>query len=136
MTTKIFRLPADGVDLKLPLDEAALGATGYIYARGFRNAFDMAFAPNGDLFAIDNGPDADFPDELNWIRADLNYGFPWRFGAQDNPQQFPDYSPKTDPYISQGAGFYAVDNKFYHNDPNYPKARGAFTDPVLNFGWT
>ena len=92
----------------------------------------MAFAPNGDLFAVDNGPDADYPDELNWIREGLHYGFPWRFGTQDNPQQFPNYDPTKDLHLQ--SGFYATDNGLYHNNPGFPQPPGAFTDPIVNLG--
>ena len=132
LTARIFRLPADADNLQLPNDEAALAALGVVYATGTRNAYDMAFAPNGDLFAIDNGPDADYPDELNWIRQGLNYGFPWRFGLVDNPQQFPDYNAFTDKHLNQD--FVAVQRGTYKNDPTFPKAPGAFTDPVINLG--
>lgn len=131
-TSKILRLPTSATELVLPNDEAALTAQELIFARGTRNAYDMAFAPNGDLFAIDNGPDADYPDELNWIRAGLHYGFPWRFGTQDNPQQFANYDPTKDLHLQ--SGFYATDNGLYHNDPDFPPPPGAFTDPVVNLG--
>ena len=36
-------------------------------ADGFRNAFDLAFNADGELFGVDNGPDADYVDELNFI---------------------------------------------------------------------
>ncbi len=132
LTARIFRLPADATNLQLPNDEAALTALGVVYARGTRNAYDMAFAPNGDLFAVDNGPDADYPDELNWIRQGLNYGFPWRFGLVDNPQQFPNYNPLNDKFLN--SDFVAVQQGKYYNDPTFPKAPGPFTDPVINLG--
>ncbi len=132
LTARIFRLPADANNLLLPNDEAALAALGVVYARGTRNAYDMAFAPNGDLFAVDNGPDADYPDELNWIRPGLNYGFPWRFGLADNPQQFPDYNPANDKHLN--SDFVAVQKGTYKNDSTFPKAPGGFTDPVINLG--
>ena len=122
LTAAIFRLPADGVDLLLPNDDAALGELGYVYARGMRNAYDLAFAPNGDLFAAENGPDADFPDELNWVREGLHYGFPWRFGVEDNPQQFPEYDGEGDRRL-QG-DFEAVRRGFYRSDPDFPPAPG------------
>ena len=100
LTAKIFRLPATAVDLVLPNDDAALTGQRLIFVRGTRNAYDPAFAPNGDLFVGDNGPDADYPDELNWIREGQHYGFPWRFGNQDNPQQFPDYDGTKDKRLS------------------------------------
>ena len=132
LTSKILRLPTDATELVLPNDESALTAQKLIFARGTRNAYDMAFAPNGDLFAVDNGPDADYPDELNWIREGLHYGFPWRFGTQDNPQQFPNYDPTKDLHLQ--SGFYATDNGLYHNDPGFPQPPDAFTDPVVNLG--
>ena len=132
LTSRILRLPTSAAELVLPNDEAALTAQGLIFARGTRNAYDMAFAPNGDLFAIDNGPDADYPDELNWIREGLHYGFPWRFGTQDNPQQFANYDPTKDLHLQ--SGFYATDNGLYHNDPDFPQPPGEFTDPVVNLG--
>jgi glucose/arabinose dehydrogenase len=64
----------------------------------------------------------------------LHYGFPWRFGTQDNPQRLPDYDPTKDLHLQAGTGFYAVDNGFYHNDPTFPPAPSAFTDPVVNLG--
>jgi len=89
LTAKIFRLPTAGSNLFLPNDITALRNAGYIFAEGTRNSFDFAYAPNGDLFATENGPDRDMSDELNWLRGGLHFGFPWRIGGADNPQQFP-----------------------------------------------
>jgi len=132
LSARILRLPADAADLSLPNDEAALEAAGYIFARGTRNAYDMAFAPDGELFAIDNGPDADYPDELNWIVAGGHYGFPWRFGDQDNPQRRSDYDPTADRLLQPD--FTAVKTGAYHNDPAFPPPPGPFRDPVANLG--
>ena len=130
LTSAILRIPSDARDLVLPREEAELKP--YLYADGTRNAYDPAFAPNGDLFVGDNGPDADFPDELNWIREGRHYGFPWRFGNQDNPQQFADYDPSKDKRLQQD--FTAVQTGKYKNDPTFPKPPGEFTDPVVNHG--
>lgn len=132
LTTKIMRVPTDATDLELPNDDAVLRAKGYIFADGVRNAFDLAFAPNGDLFGVDNGPDADYPDELNWLREGKHYGFPWRFGNYDNPQQFANYDAANDKRLSKD--FVAVQNKTYATDPTYPKAPMAFSDPIINRG--
>jgi glucose/arabinose dehydrogenase len=132
LTARIFRLPSDALTLTLPNDEAALSTLGVVYARGTRNAYDLEFAPNGDLFAVDNGPDSDYPDELNWIRPGLNYGFPWRFGKQDNPQQFANYDSSQDKRLQPD--FVAVQTGTYHNDPTFPTPPGAFADPVQNLG--
>jgi len=132
LTAKIFRIPADAEDLVLVNDEEVLKKDGLIFTWGTRNTFDMAFAPNGDLFGGDNGPDADFPDELNWLREGLHYGFPWRFGNQDNPQQFPDYTGIGDKRLS--SDFTAVRIGAYRTDLTFPKSPGGFTSPVENLG--
>ena len=132
LTAKIFRLPATAIDLVLSNDEAALQAQGLIFAKGTRNAYDLEFAPNGDLFAVDNGPDADYPDELNWIREGRHYGFPWKFGNYDNPQQFADYDSRND--VNLHPDFSAVDSGTYKTDPTFPKPVGEFTGPVINHG--
>jgi len=130
LTSAMLRLPADARDLVLPNDEA--GLKPYLFADGTRNAYDPAFAPNGDLFVGDNGPDADYPDEINWIREGKHYGFPWRFGNQDNPQQFADYDSSKDKRLQKD--FTAVQKGTYRNDRSFPKPPGAFTDPVANHG--
>lgn len=132
LTSKIFRVPAAAADLTLPNDEAQLTAAGQIFAWGTRNAYDLAFAPNGDLFGIDNGPDADYPDELNWLQEGRHYGFPWRFGSQDNPQATPGYDPRQDKLLHPD--FTAVKTFTYYNDPGFPPPPGPFTDPVVNRG--
>ncbi|HVV01249.1 MAG TPA: PQQ-dependent sugar dehydrogenase [Verrucomicrobiae bacterium] len=132
LTAKIFVLPANGSNLLLPNDLVALRNAGRIFAEGTRNAFDFGFAPGGELFATDNGPDRDMSDELNWLRAGLHYGFPWRMGGGDNPQQFPNYNPATDPLLDPR--FFAVQQGFYHNDPTFPPPPTNFTAPVLNAG--
>jgi glucose/arabinose dehydrogenase len=130
LSARIFRIPADADGLRLPNDEAAVAP--YVFARGTRNAYDLAFAPNGDLFAVDNGPDADLPDELNWVREGQHYGFPWRFGAEPNPVTVAGFDPSTDGRLSQD--FVAVQKGLYVADPAFPPPPMAFTDPVGNRG--
>src|SRR5258706_561223 len=127
LTSAIFRVPTGAQGLVLPNNEE--GLKPYLFADGLRNAFDLAFNADGELFAIDNGPDADFPDELNWIEDGHHYGFPWRFGNQDNPQQFPTFDPKQNPLIPK-------DSTTYTNEPGFPTAPTCvkFTDPVINMG--
>lgn len=133
LTTCIFRLPTSGQNIFLPNNRASLKANGYIFAEGLRHTFDMAFAPNGDLFGPENGPDRDMPEELNWLRQGSHYGFPWRIGGADNPQQFPDYNPATDRLLDSRA--YAVKNGFYRNDPTFPtRPNRILTEPIPNFG--
>ncbi len=132
LTAKIFRLPTSGSGLLLPNDPGTLSSAGYIFAEGVRNAFDFGFAPDGELFVTENGPDRDMSDSLLWLREGLHYGFPWQLGGADNPQQFPDYNPTNDPLLDPR--FFAVEQGFYHNDPTFPPAPTNFTLPVFNIG--
>lgn len=76
---KILRMtPAGGRPADNPFRNS------YTYAYGFRNCFDLAFDPAGELFAADNGPERD--DELNRIVAGGNYGWPVRLGATSAPE--------------------------------------------------
>jgi putative membrane-bound dehydrogenase-like protein len=67
LSASILRFKPDGSDFS-------------VFASGFRNPYDVAFNAAGDLFATDNGRDklgVDIPpEELNHIRAGLNYGWP------------------------------------------------------------
>ena len=132
LTAIMLRIPIDADDITLPNDREALRAGGYLFAEGLRNSFSVAFAPNGDLFATENGPNRDMPEELNWVREGHHYGFPWRMGREDTPQQFPGYDPASDPLLppsQRNAG-----NGLYADDPDYPPPPMDFTDPVLNVG--
>ncbi|HET6897981.1 MAG TPA: PQQ-dependent sugar dehydrogenase, partial [Vicinamibacteria bacterium] len=104
LTAKIFRLPATASGVVLLDDDAFLTGSGYVFARGVRNSFDPAFNAAGDLFSGDNSGDRDDNDELNWLREGGHYGFPWRMGTNDTPQQFPGYNPEADKL---------VDHRFY-----------------------
>ncbi len=63
------------------------GSTGYPFATGLRNTVGMAVHPDtGELWGVDNGRDwlgDDLPpEELNNIRAEGDYGWPYCFGAR------------------------------------------------------
>ena len=98
------------------LEEAqALAASGFLFSDGHRNAFDLSIGPEGELFSVDNGPDWDMSDEINWVRPGLHYGFPWRMGSNDNPQQFSNYDPSNDPLLQNNS--WARQNNLFYNDP-------------------
>jgi glucose/arabinose dehydrogenase/mono/diheme cytochrome c family protein len=50
-----------------------------IYARGIRNAYGFCWNGRGEMFATENGPDADANEELNLIEQGKHYGFPYQF---------------------------------------------------------
>jgi glucose/arabinose dehydrogenase len=134
LTSAIFRVPTDTDNQVLPNDEAQLKSKGYLFADGTRNTYDLAFGPNGDLFGADNSPDADYPDELNWIQEGHHYGFPWRFSTTDNAVRSPDYDPAKDKLLQPD--FFAVQNKLYIKEPTFPPPPDGvtFTDPIANVG--
>jgi hypothetical protein len=111
-------------------DEGALAP--FLFADGTRNSFDLEFNAEGDLFGTENGPDMDLPDEVNFIEQGKHYGFPWRFGATDNPTIDPNYNRQGDKRLNPGFGgvmSYAGDASFP------PKPNGVtFTDPIMNMG--
>lgn len=73
------------------------GSRVEVVARGFRNPFDLAFAPDGELFCTDNAPDTpvrtadDAPDELNHVIEGRDYGHPmyWDERPQDSSIEEP-----------------------------------------------
>ncbi len=131
ITAALFKIPANAENLIIPTDEEALAASGLRVARGLRNTYALAFAGNGDLFGVENSGDRDDEEELNWLREGLHYGFPWRMGTNDTPQQFPGYDPQADLMIN--ANYLAG---HFSDDPNYPPVPEGrvFTDPIPNFG--
>ena len=139
LTAAIFRLSTDAENVVLPNDRDALRDAGYLYADGIRNSVSLAFAPNGDLLAAENGGDRDDNEELNWIREGHHYGFPWRIGTNDTPMQFEGYDPdedacvlrnRNDDNLADGGVWY------FSNDPTYPEPPEGvtFTDPIPNYG--
>jgi glucose/arabinose dehydrogenase/mono/diheme cytochrome c family protein len=50
-----------------------------VYARGIRNAYGFCWNDRGEMFATENGPDADAPEELNLIEKGKHYGFPYTY---------------------------------------------------------
>jgi hypothetical protein len=48
-----------------------------VYARGFRNPYDIAWDANGQLWATDNTPDFDPPERLHRVVPGGEHGYPW-----------------------------------------------------------
>ncbi|MBC7368671.1 MAG: PQQ-dependent sugar dehydrogenase, partial [Undibacterium sp.] len=51
-----------------------------VFARGIRNAWTFAWNDRGELFSASNGPDANVPEELDFVERGKHYGFPYQYG--------------------------------------------------------
>lgn len=75
----------------------AEGNNPRLYARGMRNPYALAFGAGGELYATDNGDDT-IPvpdgDELNRVKRDADYGYPYFFGLP------PDWSGTQAPIVA------------------------------------
>lgn len=120
-----------------------------IFARGLRNPYGFVWTPAGEMFATDNGPDADAPEELDVIVQGAHYGFPYQFS--DWTRKAYPYSPEipnglkiTPPLINSGpdGGFapggpamstfdpHSCPAGFCYLDDTFPEScRGAFLIP-------
>lgn len=134
LTACIFKFPVNTLGLILPNDSALLSNSGYVFARGTRNAYDMAWDGNDTLFAIDNSGERDDPEELNWLSQGKHYGFPWNMGGNDNPLRDSPYDVNLDPLVNPLSGGYL--NGWFANDPTFPSVPSSvtFTEPVRNYG--
>lgn len=74
------------------LDPKESPPTPEVWARGLRNSFGFDWDDQGRIVATENGPDADHPEELNWLQKGKHYGFPYRFGNLALPM-YPDAVP-------------------------------------------
>lgn len=100
----ILRMNPDGTDME-------------VFATGFRNAYDLAFSPAGELFTADNSPDEPDeslpylpPEELNYVQEGKNYGFPYVYGTAGSNDQYT--APVTDLFTSSassGLTYYSAD---------------------------
>jgi hypothetical protein len=130
LSSAVFKVPTTGTTM-LKNDTTSLQP--FLFADGTRNAFDMAFNANGDLIGCDNGPDMDLPDEINFFQQGKHYGFPYRFGAVNNPVGEAGYTAANDKRLH--SGYQAVDeNKYVYDATLAPPAGAVFVDPITNMG--
>ncbi len=99
------------------LDPRAASPKIEVIARGIRNAYTFAWDGAGRLFTASNGPDADAPEEMDFVippargQPPRHHGFPYQYG--DAP----------------------ADKKWYPHTPVPPPPPGVeFVRPVLNLG--
>lgn len=77
---KSLRLNLDG---SVPSDNPIIkGVRSHIFTYGHRNMQGIDFAPDGTLYASEHGPKTD--DEINFLMAGKNYGWPHVAGYRDN----------------------------------------------------
>ena len=77
---KVLRMNLDG---SIPSDNPTIaGVKSHVYSYGHRNPQGLAFAPDGKLYESEHGPNTD--DEVNWIQAGKNYGWPHVAGYKDD----------------------------------------------------
>jgi len=78
---KVLRVNRDGsIPATNPIMPGAAARTA-VYSMGHRNPQGIAFQPGtGRVYAVEHGPDCD--DEINWIRAGRNYGWPIEVGTE------------------------------------------------------
>ncbi len=80
-----------------------------IYADGLRNPFGFAWDGEGGMFAIDHGPNADPPGELNHVEEGRDYGFPyvfsdWEDAAYEDQARLPEGFEAVPPLLNIGPG--------------------------------
>jgi len=97
-----------------------------LVAAGFRNEFDAAFSPFGELFTFDS--DMEWDENLPWYRAvrichcPPGADFVWRTGAANTPDYYIDSLP---PLYETGRGS-PVGLEFYDHNVFPEKYRGAY----------
>ncbi|WP_055143562.1 PKD domain-containing protein [Jiulongibacter sediminis] len=132
LTTKIFRIPINASGLYFQNNETWLQNSGYVFCEGVRNEFDLALNSKGELFGVENMGDRDDPEELNLLKEGSHYGFPWRMGGNNTPQQFVGYDPSQDLLLPDDLAFPGI----FHNDPTFPAPPSGvtFVEPIKNIG--
>lgn len=102
------------------------GKNASLVAAGFRNHFDAAFSPDGELFTFDS--DMEWDENLPWYRAvrvchcPPGADFVWRTGAANTPDYYIDSLP---PLYETGRGS-PVGLEFYDHNVFPEKYRGAY----------
>ena len=134
LNSKVYKFPITSEGIVLANDSASIDSSGYVFVRGVRNAYSMAFDGQSELFSIDNSGERDDPEELNWLREGHHYGFPWRMGGNWNPVMQANYVVNNDPMVNHASGGYQ--QGIFNPDPNFPQPPQGliFDEPALNFG--
>jgi PQQ-dependent dehydrogenase (s-GDH family) len=77
---KVLRMQLDG---SIPADNPTIkGVRSHIFTYGHRNPQGIVFGPDGVLYQVEHGANAD--DEVNVLKAGGNYGWPHVAGYRDD----------------------------------------------------
>lgn len=116
---KVLRVNRDGsIPATNPIMPGAAARTA-VYSMGHRNPQGIGFQPGtGRVYAIEHGPDCD--DEINWIRAGRNYGWPIEVGTEPgepytNPaweSDCPTIAPSGGAFVS-GSNWGSFENRLF-----------------------
>jgi mono/diheme cytochrome c family protein/glucose/arabinose dehydrogenase len=105
------------------LDPAKDSPAIEVYARGIRNAWSFAWNDRGELFSVSNGPDAEMPEELDFVERGKHYGFPYQFADQPATAKPYPYTPAAPPGLT-----------FTPSLRNFgPAGGGSATAPLASF---
>lgn len=102
------------------------GKNPALFSAGYRNQFDAAFNPAGELFTFDS--DMEWDENLPWYRAVRvchaipGSDFVWRTGAANTPNYYADSLPPT---VETGRGS-PTGVEFYDHHLFGPKFKGCF----------
>ncbi|HEY7562372.1 MAG TPA: PQQ-dependent sugar dehydrogenase [Gaiellaceae bacterium] len=103
---------------KAPGDNPLGDVSPLVWARGFKNVFDLAFLPGTDVaVGGENGTSAH--DEIDLLMAGRDYGYPEHEGFTRTPRLTP---PMLD-YGSENPGPVGI---IYYDGRRYPTLRGRF----------
>jgi glucose/arabinose dehydrogenase/mono/diheme cytochrome c family protein len=94
-----------------------------MFARGIRNAWSFAWNDRRELFSVSNGPDADMPEEMDFVEHGKHYGFPYQFADKPATEKPYPYTPDAPP----GLTFTPAIRNFG------PAAGGSATKPIASF---
>lgn len=103
-----------------------------LVSAGFRNAYDIAFNDDGELFAYDSDMEWDFgmpwyrPTRVMHVTGGSEFG--WRTGSQKWPSYYPDNLPAL---VNIGQG--SPTNLLYASKANFPE---KYRNSLLAFDWS
>ena len=79
------------------LDPNVENPTLEVFAQGIRNAFTFAWNDRNEFFTATNGPDADVPEELDFVEKGKHYGFPYQYADKPASEKPYPYTPEPPP---------------------------------------